>query len=135
GVSPTIFFNSQLVTLAYLRPEPIVEKVELTLLPRKVRIRITTIAMSTRIRAYSTRPWPFFLSSFNLLRISFLSLYEYDDNNDNLWLRVCLACCIVPSRFPNILRPLDLSNNSPLVPNETPFTRHLSTIKIKGLWS
>src|SRR5438477_7390662 len=55
--------------ISYLRPEPIWENVSLTLVPRKVRIRITTIAMSTRMRAYSTRPWPFFFNCSILLRI------------------------------------------------------------------
>src|SRR5215203_2879187 len=60
-----------------LRPELMREKVLFTWLPRKDRIRITTIAMSTRIRAYSTRPWPFFFNCSILARIVFFSI---DDN-------------------------------------------------------
>jgi hypothetical protein len=54
-----------------LRPELIFENVLPTWLPRKVRITITTMAIKTRIRAYSTRPWPFFFNCSILARIVF----------------------------------------------------------------
>src|SRR5215211_2197863 len=58
------------------RPEPILEKVVLTCEPSQVRIRITTMAIRTRMRAYSTRPWPFFFNCSILARIRFASIYE-----------------------------------------------------------
>src|SRR6266516_6485797 len=41
-----------------VRPELMLLNTWLTLPPNSVRIPMTTIAMSTRISAYSTRPWP-----------------------------------------------------------------------------
>src|SRR5438105_2282619 len=51
----------------------------LTFLGTKVSIRMTTIAIRTRIRAYSTRPWPFFFNCSNLLRIGIVSPFFSDD--------------------------------------------------------
>src|SRR6478736_1864051 len=61
--------GSQFSRVDQLRPEPILENVLLTCWPRKVRIRITTIAMRTKMRAYSTRPWPLFFNCSILARI------------------------------------------------------------------
>src|SRR6266516_2717651 len=41
-----------------VRPELMLLNTWLTLPPNSVRIPMTTIAMSTRMSAYSTRPWP-----------------------------------------------------------------------------
>jgi hypothetical protein len=63
---------------AYFRPELIVLKTWLTLPPSSVRIPMTTMAMSTRIKAYSTRPCPSSLAK-KLRSMAFLflgSMYE-----------------------------------------------------------
>src|SRR4051794_5229001 len=62
----------------YCIAEPTREKVWLTFPPRNVRIRITTMAISTRISAYSTRPCPRFFNCSSFLRMfAVTSLYDY----------------------------------------------------------
>ena len=41
--------------------------------PRIIKAAITTIATKTRIKAYSTKPWPFSLGENNMINFSFLS--------------------------------------------------------------
>lgn len=43
--------------------------------PRRERITITTTATNTRMRAYSTRPWPFSLGANNMAFTSYVVYY------------------------------------------------------------
>jgi hypothetical protein len=48
------------------------EKMLPTVGPKMVRAAITTIATNTRIKAYSTRPWPFSFGENNMVNLLFI---------------------------------------------------------------
>src|ERR1700690_1236025 len=58
---------AQLKVYTLLRLLLMVEKVLPMIGPRIMRAAITTMATKTRIRAYSTKPWPFSFGANNIL--------------------------------------------------------------------
>src|ERR1700690_2796421 len=88
---------AQLKVYTLLRLLLMVEKVLPMIGPRIMRAAITTMATKTRIRAYSTKPWPFSFGANNILV-------------DSPFVRIVLK---TSGLIPIIAAPTELTRNFP----------------------